>query len=119
MGAKFDSNALYERLYLFGLNCGKLTRELPQSPLFVEYGTQLIRSSGANYIEALAALSKKDFIHRLKISRKEVKESNHWLRLLKDLLDEDNLLITVDNYMQEGEEVKKILTSSIVTLETR
>ncbi len=47
---------------------------------------QLIRSSGsvgANYIEANEALSKKDFIMRIKICRKEAKESRYWLRLIE------------------------------------
>lgn len=46
---------------------------------------QLIRSSGsvgANYIEANESLSKKDFVMRVKISRKEVKESIYWLQLI-------------------------------------
>ena len=51
----------------------------------IEDGKQLIRSSGsvgANYIEANEALSKKDFIMRIKICRKEAKESRYWLRLV-------------------------------------
>jgi len=51
-----------------------------------EESQQLIRSSGsvgANYIEANEALSKKDFIMRIKISRKEAKESRYWLRLIE------------------------------------
>lgn len=51
----------------------------------IEDGKQLIRSSGsvgANYIEANEALSKKDFVMRIKICRKEAKESRYWLRLI-------------------------------------
>ena len=51
----------------------------------IEDGKQLIRSSGsvgANYIEANEALNKKDFIMRIKICRKEAKESRYWLSLL-------------------------------------
>lgn len=50
----------------------------------VEIARQGIRSTGsvgANYIEADEALSKKDFVHRIKICRKEAKESIYWLRL--------------------------------------
>ncbi len=63
-------------------------RHLPTLPLTVsnrEDGKQLIRSSGsvaANYIEANESLSKKDFLVRLKICRKEAKESMLWLKLL-------------------------------------
>ena len=51
----------------------------------IEDGKQLIRSSGsigANYIEANEALSKKDFVMRIKICRKEAKESRYWLKLV-------------------------------------
>jgi len=56
----------------------------------IEDGRQLIRASGStgsNYIEANEALSKKDFIMRIKICRKEAKESRYWLRLI-DTSDE-------------------------------
>lgn len=58
----------------------------------------MIRSSGsagANYIEANEALSKKDFIMRIKICRKETKESIYWLKLVNiNLEDERKILIT-------------------------
>lgn len=53
---------------------------MPKSIINVEDGKQVIRSSGsvgANYIEANEALSKKDFCFRIKISRKEAKESKY------------------------------------------
>lgn len=58
----------------------------------MEDGKQLIRSAGsvgANYIEANEALSKKDFLFRLKISRKEAKESIYWLRLITETNSQD------------------------------
>ena len=57
---------------------------LPRTISNIEYGKQLVRSSGsqaANYIEANEALSKKDFSFKIKICRKEAKESSLWLRL--------------------------------------
>jgi four helix bundle protein len=51
----------------------------------IEIGKQLIRSAGsvgANYIEANESLSKKDFVLRIKICRKEAKESRYWLNLI-------------------------------------
>jgi four helix bundle protein len=61
---------------------------------------QLIRSSGsigANYIEANEALSKKDFLMRIKICRKEAKESRYWLRLIdtdnKDELEKQRVVL--------------------------
>ncbi len=52
----------------------------------IEDGKQVVRSSGsvgANYIEANDSLSKKDFVIRIKICRKEAKESRYWLRLIE------------------------------------
>lgn len=85
--ARFDSDAFYERLLRFGQRCQRLVVVLPKTQYDLEYGGQLIRSSaspGSNYIEALEALSRKDFVHRLKICRKEVRESVHWLRLIQE-----------------------------------
>ena len=70
---KFDSEAFYERLLDFTKRCQKLVISLPKTPYNEVYGKQLLRSSSsvsANYIEALEALGKKDFIHKLRISRK-------------------------------------------------
>ena len=58
---------------------------MPKSIINQEILKQLVRSSssiGANYIEANEALSKKDFMMRIKIRRKESKESRYWLRLV-------------------------------------
>jgi four helix bundle protein len=72
------------------LNYAKRVREfvkkLPKTKGNYEDISQLIRSSGsvgANYIEANEAFSKKDFIMRIKISRKEAKEGRYWLKLIE------------------------------------
>lgn len=113
---KFDSEKYYERLYQFGKNCLILVRSLSKNIYLNEYSSQLVRSSasvGANYIEALEALSKKDFLHRLKICRKEARESMHWLRLIKETSDNSE----INKLLKEAEEIKKLLSSSILTLE--
>ncbi len=58
--------------------------KLPKTIPNIENGKQLVRSGGsvgANYIEANEALSRKDFVLRIKICRKESKESRYWLHL--------------------------------------
>ena len=118
---KFDANAFYERLYEFAKRCQGLTEELPKTRSNFEYLGQLYRSSGSmgsNYIEALEATSKKDFIYRLKICRKETRESVHWLRLLDETNHlEENTKCKVKNLINEGRELMKIFTSSILTSE--
>ena len=62
-----------------------LVKKLPRTIGNVEDGKQVVRASGsvgANYIEANESLSKKDFVMRIKICRKEAKESRYWLRLI-------------------------------------
>lgn len=79
---KYD---LEERTYLFAKEVRSFIKLLPRTISDIEDCKQLARSSGsvaANYIEANESLSKKDFIMRAKISKKETKESRLWLRLL-------------------------------------
>jgi four helix bundle protein len=82
-GKKYD---LEDRTYKYASDVRLYCRSFDKSDSLIwDDIRQLIRSSGsvgANYIEANEALSKKDFLLRVKISRKEVKESIYWLRLL-------------------------------------
>ena len=77
---------LEERTFKFAKRAREFVKSLPKTVGNIEDGKQLIRSSGsigANYIEANESLSKKDFGMRIKISRKEAKESKYWLNLLE------------------------------------
>ena len=96
---KYD---LEDRCLVFARKVRDYTKKLPKTTPNFEYGKQLIRSSGsvgANYIEANESLGKKDFVMRIKISRKEAKESRYWLRLLN---------VPVDDLIQEVTELMKI-----------
>lgn len=107
---KYD---LEKRTFIFAKNCRFLVNKLPKTVVTIEDGKQLVRASGsvgANYIEANESLSKKDFIYRMKICRKEAKESKYWLRLLQaqnEIKDEISILI------QEADELKRIFSSII------
>ena len=77
---------------------------------------QVVRSGtsiGANVEEATAGQSKKDFISKMAISSKEARETNYWLRLLRD----SQLCKDIDytNLINESEEIIKILTSIVKT----
>lgn len=104
---KYD---LEERSYEFARKVRAFLNKIPKTIQNIEDGKQLIRSSGsvgANYIEANDSLGKKDFLMRIKISRKEAKESRFWLRLLnvngnlevekeqKDLIQEAKELMNI------------------------
>ena len=76
---------LAERTYEFARDVRGLVKLLPRTMANIEDARQLVNASGsvgANYIEANEALSKKDFLMRIKICRKEAKESRFWLRLI-------------------------------------
>ncbi len=76
---------LEERTYAFARDVRGFIKLLERTLANVEAAKQVVRSSGAvaaNYIEANEALSKKDFRMRIKICRKEAKESRLWLRLI-------------------------------------
>lgn len=106
---------LEERTFLFAKECRMYIKSLPKTTSNIEDGKQLVRSSGsvgANYIEANEKLGDKDLVFRLKISRKEAKESKFWLRLLHDL-NPDHKTIS-DSLLFEVEELRKIL-SAIIT----
>ncbi|MBI3955846.1 four helix bundle protein [Candidatus Gottesmanbacteria bacterium] len=107
---------LEERTLVFARDCRSFVKELPRTVCNLEDGPQLIRSSGsigANYIEANEAISRKDFVHRIKICRKESKESKYWLQLVdtgqNEVLENERARLT-----QEANEFCKIF-GSIVT----
>ncbi len=106
---------LEERTLLFARNVRQYIQKLPVSIANNEDSKQLIRSSGsigANYIEANESVSKKDFLYRIRISRKEAKESVYWLRLISgsnQLSSETELR----SLIQEGIELKKILSAIV------
>ncbi|HIJ72021.1 MAG TPA: four helix bundle protein [Planctomycetes bacterium] len=77
---------LEDRTLAFAKEVRQFVRNLYKDIANIEDGKQLIKASGsvgANYIEANEALSKKDFVMRIKICRKEAKESRFWLRLVQ------------------------------------
>jgi four helix bundle protein len=104
---------LEKRTYQFAKNVRLFVKTLPKTIANAEDGKQVIKASGsvgANYIEANEALSKKDFKMRIKICRKEAKESAYWLRLI----NETNNLKKTENVqysIQEANESKKIFSS--------
>ncbi len=107
---RFD---LEERSENFAKNCRDFVNNLPKDITHIEYGKQLIRSSAsqaANYIEANEAVSKKDFIYRVRISRKETKESCLWIRLCKPKAEE---IKKQTKLLDEAIQLRKIYNSII------
>jgi len=107
---KYD---LEERTFQFAKAVRLFVKTLPKTVANIEDGKQVVRSSGsvgANYREVNEALSKKDFVMRIKISRKEAKESAYWLRLIHETNELENVNEAL-RLIQEAIELKKILSA--------
>jgi four helix bundle protein len=102
---------LEDRTYIFAKKVNTYVNNLPRTISNMENGKQLVRSAGsvaANYIEANEALSKKDFLMRIKICKKEAKESRLWLQLIESHRDEEKEL-----FIKEATELMKIFGAII------
>ena len=104
---------LEDRTFEFARDCRFLILKLQKTIANIEDGKQLIRagSVGANYIEANEKLGEKDFKFRVRISRKEAKESFYWLSLLKVMNVQHQ--VKIDQLILEANELRKILSSII------
>ena len=105
-----------QKSYDFALRIIKLCTWLKEEKHF-EISTQLLRSGtsiGANVEEALAGQSRKDFLAKMSLASKEARETNYWLRLIRDsgILNGDRIQAITD----ESEELCKILTSIVKTV---
>lgn len=106
---------LEERTFQFAKRIRIFVRQLPRTITNIEDVRQLVRSSGsvgANYIEANEALGKKDFLMRIRISRKEAKESRYWLRLIR-IGESKTLVAEREALIQESTELMKIFGAII------
>ena len=107
---------LEERLLDFAARIGKVVDALPESRLGRHIAGQLVRSGTSpapNYAEACAAESKRDFIHKLGIGLKELRESRSWIKLIlkADLLPETRMAELLD----KANQLCNIVGKSIVT----
>ena len=106
---------LDERTKKFAIDVRIFLRKVAKTRSNIEDGKQLIRSSGsvgANYIGASESLSKKDFYYRIKLCRKEIKESIFFLHLI-DTYDSNSLKLERKSLINEGTELMKIFGSII------
>jgi four helix bundle protein len=107
-------NIIVTKTFDYALSVVNLFIELKKENEFI-ISKQILRSAtsiGANVEEAIAAQSRKDFIHKMSIASKEARETKYWLRLL----DKSNLTtISMSNYLIEIEHILNIITKIIKT----
>ena len=109
MNAKTEE--LLKRTFRFGVDSLKFFEFLPKTKINSILTYQLAKSStsvGANYEEAQAAESSKDFIHKIGVVSKESRESNYWLRVLSEILPDSLKSEEFQNLLIESLELKKI-----------
>lgn len=105
-----------ERLLDYAVRSITVAQALPKSSAGRHIGTQLLRSgtsTGANYNEAHAAESRRDFIHKMQIVLKELREAQYWLQVIEraKMLPDKQL----KNLLVESNELIAMTVSSIVT----
>ena len=112
-GKNFD---LQDRLIDFAVKIIKLVEHLPDSRIGNHIRGQIIRSGtspASNYAEAQGAESRSDFIHKLKICLKELRETQVWLKIIEkaELIDSKKL----EPFLNENDELISIIFKSIQT----
>jgi len=112
---------LEERLLEYSVRIIKIVEQLPNTRAGSHVAGQMLRSGTSpypNHGEAQAAESSKDFIHKLRISLKELRETHRWLKLIQrvPLIKKPELL---NDILEETEELVKIFVTSIKTAEKK
>jgi four helix bundle protein len=107
-------NLILEKSFTFSLSIIELFKHLKSNNGFI-ISKQLLRSGtsiGANINESTAAQSKADFIHKMSIASKEARETKYWLMLLNK---SQLVVINLDKYLKEIDEIINILTAIVKT----
>jgi four helix bundle protein len=110
------ANKLSERLLDYGAEIVKLTIKLSKTAAGRLIANQLLRcgtSAGANYEEACGAESRADFVHKLQIVLKEIRESLYWLRLIQKSAILNDLIM--NKLIDETKQISNIVAKSIIT----
>jgi len=108
---KFD---LEKRTLIFTKNVINLCKRLPKNSMNSRLVGQIVGSAGsigANYREANDCLGGKDFVLRLKIARKEAKETTYWLKLIEEA--NDGIHSDIEKLLKESIELTNILSTII------
>lgn len=110
-------NDIHERIYKFVIRVISLTKLLPKTPQNDVIIYQIVKSAtsmGANDQEADGAESKKDFIAKYAIVKKENKETNYWLRVIEDTNPEE-IVKAMGELRKEGLEIVRVVSAIVLS----
>lgn len=105
---------IHDRIYNYVIRVLKLLKQLPKTPenlIIINQATRSATSMGANDREADGVITKRDFIHKYSIVRKEAKETDYWLNIIADT--NEILKPRMQDLIIEGEEIIKIVSTII------
>ncbi len=114
---KRPKTELRHRAFFLSIEIIKFLENLDYKPAIKIISDQLIRSAtsiGANLVEAKGSSSKKEFLNFFQISLKSTHETKYWLAMLREILQKQRA--EINKFIQETEEIEKILSSSILTM---
>jgi len=119
-----DRKDIIKRTYKFALRILYIVNKLPKNVLTYRLIDQLVgrgTAIGSNTEEASAGFSKSDFTYKMSIASKEARETNYFLRLLRDsgLIKENSLFKEIVDGIDESNQIKKILTSVVKTSQAK
>ncbi len=112
---------LEDRMLVFASDTRDFLHKVPVTSANKIYRDQLLRSSssvGANYIEGNDAIGDKDFLVKIRTSRRESKESRYWLHLL-EMQDQDVLRKEQNRLIDEADQLTRILSSIASKIQLR
>jgi len=121
MDGKREYN-LEKRTAQFGKSIILWVKRLPRNDMTLRLIPQLVGSStsvGANYCEADCSESARDFVHKLSIANKEIKESKHHIHMLAIVLDDENLIQEGRILWKEAHEINLIFITIIKKIKNK
>jgi four helix bundle protein len=102
-----------ERTFQFAVRIIRVVRRLPDDAATRVVAYQLVKAAtsvGANVEEADGAESKRDFVHKMSIARKEARESRYWIRIVRASITDHDEWIALQ---KESEEIARVLSAII------
>jgi four helix bundle protein len=119
-----DKRDIVKRTYKFAIRILYIVNKLPKNVVTYRIIDQLVgcgTSMGSNTEEASAGFSKSDFTFKMSIASKEARETNYFLRLLRDsgLIKEDCLFNEIVDAIDESNQIKRILAAVVKTSQAK